>query len=248
MSAYSSAVLADSPFLYWRLGESAGTTAADASGNGRTGTYHATGVTYSVAGGIAGDADTAVTFDGSAGEVHSTAAVVLAAFTVCTIEFWFKWAAAGAFACESSADASVNTGAFWSILQGGTSPWQLLMTGGGNQRTGTFPQPSGGVWHHMVNVFNLGGDTLKAYVDGVAQTVTPAGTATSGNLGNFTLNVGSRNQGASLRWNGQMDEFALYSSELSAARVTAHYRAGKLIEGARLGRDRFRGKTRLLPA
>ena len=37
--SYSSSVLADSPLAYWRLGESSGSTAADASGNGRTGSY-----------------------------------------------------------------------------------------------------------------------------------------------------------------------------------------------------------------
>lgn len=36
---YSTLVLASTPSQYWRLGEASGTTAADASGNGRAGTY-----------------------------------------------------------------------------------------------------------------------------------------------------------------------------------------------------------------
>ena len=39
---YESAVLADSPGWFWKLTESSGTTAADDSGNGNTGTYNQT--------------------------------------------------------------------------------------------------------------------------------------------------------------------------------------------------------------
>src|SRR6266508_4078199 len=38
-AAYRTQVLADEPLAYWRLGESSGTSAADASGNANTGTY-----------------------------------------------------------------------------------------------------------------------------------------------------------------------------------------------------------------
>ncbi len=51
--SYSASVLADSPLAYWRLGEASGTTAADASGNGRTGSYLNT-PTLGAAGALAG--------------------------------------------------------------------------------------------------------------------------------------------------------------------------------------------------
>ena len=38
-TGYSASVLADAPAAYWRLGEASGTSAADASGNGRAGSY-----------------------------------------------------------------------------------------------------------------------------------------------------------------------------------------------------------------
>src|SRR5579883_3400718 len=56
----------DSPSAYWRMGESAGATVVDASGNGVNGTYVG-GVTHGVPGAIVGDSDTATTFDGQAG-------------------------------------------------------------------------------------------------------------------------------------------------------------------------------------
>src|SRR5262249_51535113 len=66
---YSGAVLADSPFSYYRLGEAAGaTTAIDATSNHRNGTYQ-TGAQGGGVGFSTFDADTAATFDGSPGSV-----------------------------------------------------------------------------------------------------------------------------------------------------------------------------------
>ena len=65
MSRYTTTVLADSPMLYWRLGDSAGSVvAADASGNGRAGsasTIDTTGDPWFFGGepGIVADSDTA---------------------------------------------------------------------------------------------------------------------------------------------------------------------------------------------
>ena len=36
---YAAAVMADSPYAYWRFNETSGTVAADSSGNGIAGTY-----------------------------------------------------------------------------------------------------------------------------------------------------------------------------------------------------------------
>ena len=69
-SAYSAAVLADTPAGYWRLGEASGTTAADSSGNSNTGTYNG-GVTYGAASGVPVDTDTSISLDGSSGYVQA---------------------------------------------------------------------------------------------------------------------------------------------------------------------------------
>lgn len=61
--AYSGVVLAKGPVGYWRLGEAAGPTAADASGNGYDGTYNGN-PTFGQPGAIVGDPDTAVGFNG----------------------------------------------------------------------------------------------------------------------------------------------------------------------------------------
>jgi hypothetical protein len=58
--SYESEVLADAPLIYWRLGDSSGTTAVDDSGNGIDGTYY-NSPTLGVSGLIV-DADSAVNF------------------------------------------------------------------------------------------------------------------------------------------------------------------------------------------
>ena len=68
-TGYSQTVLADSPRAYWRLGEASGTSAADASGNGRTGSYVAS-PTLGVPGALTGDSNTAVGFNGSSQYVN----------------------------------------------------------------------------------------------------------------------------------------------------------------------------------
>ena len=55
---YRSAVMADSPSAYWRLGEASGTAAADQSANANGGTY-AGGVALNQPGAIAGEPNTA---------------------------------------------------------------------------------------------------------------------------------------------------------------------------------------------
>ena len=60
---YSSIVLAKGPVGYWRLGEAAGPTAVDASGNGSDGTYLGN-PSFGDAGAVGNDPDTAVCFNG----------------------------------------------------------------------------------------------------------------------------------------------------------------------------------------
>src|SRR5580704_13138755 len=82
-STYAPTVLGDSPGTYWRLGEATGTTAADATSNGNTGTYQS-GATLAQAGAMVGDSDTAALLDGTSAYVSST----LSGRTADTLEVW----------------------------------------------------------------------------------------------------------------------------------------------------------------
>jgi hypothetical protein len=93
---YSSVVLAKGPVGYWRLGENAGPTASDASGNGYDGVYMGS-PTFGQPGAISGDPDAAVGLNGpesqdyveiadpdSAGFSQPTSGVGL------TVEMWMR--------------------------------------------------------------------------------------------------------------------------------------------------------------
>jgi hypothetical protein len=92
-TAYKSAVLADSPVGYWRLGESSGTTAADSSSGGNAGTY--TSVTLGTTGATAGDPDTAAAFNGTSSYVSVPDSTSLRPATF-SVEGWVKTTAHGA--------------------------------------------------------------------------------------------------------------------------------------------------------
>ena len=90
--SYSEVILADSPVGYWRLGESSGTSAADATGNGNTGTY-TDSYTLAQTGDIAGDTDKAVAFSGanSTGGYVAVPDVSALRFTsALTFEAWIR--------------------------------------------------------------------------------------------------------------------------------------------------------------
>lgn len=62
-ASYADAAMATTPTIYWRQGEASGTTGVDLSGNGFDGTY--IGSPTLGATGLVGDADTAVTYNGT---------------------------------------------------------------------------------------------------------------------------------------------------------------------------------------
>src|SRR5207302_6282189 len=88
-TSYSATVKSDGPLGYWRLGETSGTTAADASGNGNTGAYSG-GYSLGVPGAITADNDTGAGFDGSTGQVSVPDTAALRLNGAFTIELWAK--------------------------------------------------------------------------------------------------------------------------------------------------------------
>jgi hypothetical protein len=223
---YMDSVLADSPVAYWRLGEASGTTAADGI-RGRHGSYIGT-PTPNQTGALNGDANPAVTFNGTSqyAGVPYDAALNPAQFS---LEAWAKptggagnWrAVAGTWSDDLSSTARgvgiwANGSNQWTVWAGnGTSP-STVVTG---------PAITTNTWAHLVATYD--GTTLRLYVNGIlAGSSTGGFTAnTSGPLGISAFNYPTAG------WNdffpGQIDEVALYSSALSQTRVQAHYLLGR---------------------
>lgn len=221
-SGYRNAVLADTPFLYWSLGEAAGPF-ADSSGNGNAGSVVGTGVSRAVPAIVGSTPDGALTFTDGTSYVNRTPVAGLPAATV-TAEVWFR---ANAFANWSdlvSHNWGGSGGYGWAMYVDAsrTLSWGLWGSGGG-QLNVTFPGLTAGTAYHAVGTYD--GSVLRLYLNG-----TQVATRTVGALPlNTTASVftGKTDTTAGVT----VDELALYGSSLSASRVQAHYVAGTTTGG-----------------
>jgi len=221
---YATTIGADSPSIFWRLGESSGIAgAADASGNGHPGAYASTGVAYSVTGALVNDTNTAVTLDGVAGAVQETSgAGAPVGSSARSLEVWFKTSTA-------TAQPLFNYG-----TSGLLSQFAVYLAGNQVQiKDGTDPlltftaasSLADGAWHHLVVTYD-GATSIAVYVDGAAVSSAQATSGTLATVLDLTgLEVGRDN--AAGFFNGTLDEAAIYSSALSAAKVSAHFAAGQ---------------------
>ncbi|MFH1843322.1 MAG: LamG-like jellyroll fold domain-containing protein [bacterium] len=82
-----------------------------------------------------------------------------------------------------------------------------------------------GVWHHIVAVRDESLNQNRIYVDGVPET-----TITYDYTGDFSgaaaLNIGYLNLSGHFRYEGDVDEIAIYREALSDATILAHYNGG----------------------
>jgi chitodextrinase len=225
-SPYSSAVLADTPMLYWRLGDTSGTTALDCAG-GRNGIYR-TGITLNQTGALVGDGDKAVQANGNS-DGYVVSSDVFSNPQVFSIEFWFK-------STDTTGGKLVG---FGNAQSGNSSNYDrhVYMQNNGRLRFGvwtgsaqTIETPTSyrdSTWHHVVAT--LSGNGLKLYVDGVLRGTNPTTFAQAYDgywrLGGDSLG-GWPSQPSGAYINTTLDEFAVYSYELSAAQVANHYDLG----------------------
>lgn len=220
-SVYEVEVEADSPALWWRLGD-AGTEAVDASGNGRHGTYE--GTPSSGQGLIVGDAGQSTSFDGTDDRVTLPSFTPGNAFT---IEVWV----------QAEEDAGTPTVLY---LLSEAAPYYgvitLFQTNGDDTIDYAYTNPATGsstVYRSTATVFDgdahhvvvtQSGATTNLYVDNVEGKTLIAGSAANITWSTMAMWVGSTNSGSFLT--GTLDELALFNTALSGARVTAHHDAG----------------------
>ena len=220
---YTDEVLADSPSVYWRMGEDSGTTLADEIGS-RDLTLSG-GYTQNVAGALlAGQDDGAVDFDGSSGKAqHANAGGEFDAIIEATdfaVEFWFM-----VDVSQAATFVSMRTGITASTcrfsIHPRTSPFNGFQIRGG----ATITQFSGstistGAWHHAV--FNYSSGTWTIWLDGASYATNTRAISTTATLLPFTA---ADDAGTGNELNGKLDELAVYPAVLSEARIAAHYAA-----------------------
>lgn len=220
---YRATVLADNPVAYWRLGETSGTQAVDASGNGWHGVYEGS-ITLGESGLLTGDSDTAVRFP----DTGNTNRVSISGFNVSfpngiSCEAWIKKAAGvqGTYLRRGND--------FMLDADGGSN--RLRFTINAQFGLGTYLNfPQDGLRHHVAGTFD--GSTLRVYLDG--QQVSSSQFTGTVNNGSTLLRLGNQDDQPTRVFRGVLDEVALYAHPLSPDRVLAHYEDGIQADGPSL--------------
>jgi signal peptidase I len=218
---------ANSPFLYYRFGETTGTSAADSSANGRTGTLHG-GATH-VAGACVSTSSPALTLDGTSGYISTPTQV--SSPEVFSLEMWFN--------------TTTTTGGkligFGTAQTGASSQFDrhVYMTDSGHlifgvyvSGTDTIASPlayNDGNWHHMVATLSTAG--MKLYVDGALVAFNAGIVEGEPDTGYWRIGYdnlsGWPTAPTSYYFKGTIDDAAVYSTALTASQVTAHHAAGR---------------------
>lgn len=225
---YGTAVLADGPKGYWRLG---GSPIVNRVSPYDTASWTAT---LGRPGALTGDADTAIA-TGQTQWVRTQTAQWGWAYS---LEAWVK---------------TTSTAIGQPIVAGGDYGLNLSMGASGVRGVlaVTFDTPSGSVgahtatpyndgqWHHVVGVWNGSNDStilpthFTVYVDGAPTTTVPlsSGLPQRGPVQAVDKTMISRNDVWGSWFTGDVDEVAVYDKALTAERVAAHYQAGRTVPG-----------------
>lgn len=248
---YSASVTALSPWLYWKLDETTGTTAADTSGNGRTATYYSgtnpstTGWTRGITGALTTDTpNLAVTLDGTTDCLYTTSTTAQNAPTQLTLVVWFKTTTTKGGKLLGFETPRTGVGVAGS---GGTYDRHIYMDGAGRVWFGvynagywTIQSPTAlndGAWHMAAATLGSGGETL--YIDGtsVGTNANSTGESTTGwfragcgNLSGWgTYWTGNNNPGtnsavtADRKFAGSLDEISVWQSVLTSTQIRNLY-------------------------
>lgn len=236
-SVYEVEIGADAPALWWRLGETDGTQATDASGNGRHGTYGGGATANATDGIVLNDEDKAIAFDGDDDVVTFGWYTLGNTFS---IEFWIRAEAqpgAPAVAALIQPSGDVYTGGIVIAEESGsgghlTYRYWNPATGGLTCEYESNIDVFDGERHHIV--ITQSGATTNLYVDTLENKTLNSGSATNITWGSMHVAVGSddhapftrhvADQGAFLA--ATIDEFAIYPTVLSSGRVFDHFIEG----------------------
>jgi signal peptidase I len=225
--AYQAAVLADSPYLLWRLQEKTGTTGADSTGHAHPGTFSNT-PSLGQASPITGDPTDVAFGTGTNGYVTQTGSTTNT--TTFSVEAWVKTTSTAGgrligFGNSPAGTASTATDCQLYLAPNGKVEFGL------NDNTQTViasaSAVNNGVWHHVVGTYSVA-TGARLYVDGALSTSGTGATPTT-----FTgyWRAGAEDLSGwpaaptSRYLVGTIDEVAVYTTVLSAARVSAHYAA-----------------------
>jgi hypothetical protein len=214
--------------LYWRLGETSGTTAADSSLNVSPGRYtgnHALGIQSW----LSADDDAAVEFitDGNPGTSNGRVTSSYNPFLAGTVRTFGGWGWLNNLKNHHAFFGGDGTqcGALRQVAHSRSIEFDGFA--GSPTWTNAIPSAAGGNvpgthhWFHWVVIFDDPNDTLELFIDGASQGRLTGITDTWSGTGNLML--GARNDTVSDPWSGYMDEFAVWERALTPEEIAAQY-------------------------
>jgi PKD repeat protein len=225
VGGYPQTVAEQGASAYWRLGEPSGTIYDWAGTNDGT---LAAGTTRNQAGAINGDADAAVSFNGTDSGRMSTK-TAQAGPQVYSVEAWFKTTTTtGGKIVGFGTSATGNSGSYDRHLYLDNSGKLLFGNYAGAIKTvATTKSYNDGQWHQAVGT--LGPDGMTLYVDGAKIATDPTTKSAQSYTGYWRVggdNLASwTNQPSSANFNGTIDEVSVYPQVLTDAQVLAQYQA-----------------------
>jgi large repetitive protein len=208
------------PAGWWRLDESTGAAASDASGNQQIGAL-SSGVSW--AGGAA-------SFNGSTGVV-TTAGPVLDTTASYSVSAWVNLSTTPTyFQTVVSQEAVHNSGFYlqydsidnrWAFSTAASDTPNAVIT-----RAKSAGPPAVGTWTHLVGVFDAGTHATTLYVNG-AQSGTATGSAPFASNGPLTIGRDKYSDVVQAYVNGSIGNVQVYPRVLSAADVSTLYGNGR---------------------
>jgi hypothetical protein len=223
---------------YWKLSETSGTTVADSSGAGTSGTY-TNGVTLGGGGPVSGSA--AAQFDGT--DDHVTLPTMDASFSSgFTFTVWARPTAAGTW--TRFFDIGTGSGAhnvYLSRYSTGTTI-EFGVYNGGSGTTYKYVRASNAItlneWHHYAATIDSAG-VATIYKDGVAMTISAGSTgyptigvpSTATRTSNF---VGRSNWTGDSYYQGKMYDARIYNRCLCPTEILKMYEGGEPFSGVRI--------------
>ncbi|HEX2923745.1 MAG TPA: LamG-like jellyroll fold domain-containing protein, partial [Chloroflexota bacterium] len=236
-SAYTTAVQADGPYGWWRLG-SVDAGATDEGNGGSVSDVITTSSNVTLQPGIlAGDPDSAASFNGSSSYLKigyvdfPSADLQLAPSDSFSVEMWVKPAnttqTGTLFAKTRDPDTfsvrildNAGKAEFCPGSGTGTAPYGYWNC---STSAGSIPADR---WTHLVFTYNGATKTTQTYINGQADPVTGSLTLPVSAAGTGYVSLGNYAMANRDYFNGLMDEVSFYRKVLPADRIAAHYWAG----------------------
>jgi hypothetical protein len=196
---------------YWKLNETSGTSAADSSGNSRTGTVTGTSswVAAVLNNGFSFNGSTKIQATGLMGNPRNVSVAAWANLTT----------------ADSVGSEVVSLGDHFALRLDDAGVAKAMFYNGSTYVTASLSVPYVGTgWHHFAAVFDDGHDTLKLYVDGtLAVTTSTTSSVSWSGLGANTV-VGRHGNGTTTSdFTGTLDDVKVYSYAITATEVAQLY-------------------------